>query len=123
MPTSDYNFGITSVASALSMAKKLESTGLRAYDGAIAHLEPASLLTAGATVEARHASYLNVLNRAVPFPTAFDKAVAPRKICEAIQAQNGGPIADSPEPYGPYKSLEVLCMRLPKRPTLYAFGR
>jgi hypothetical protein len=77
-------------------------------------------LTAGATiatVEARHASYLNVLNRAVPFPTAFDRAVAPRKICEVIQGKNGGPITDSPEPYGPYKSLEDLCMRLPNRPT------
>jgi hypothetical protein len=70
----------------------------------MAHLERASLLRAGATiatVEARHASYLNVLNRAVPFPVPFDKAVDPRKICEAIQAKNGGPIADSPEPYGP----------------------
>jgi len=120
VPASEYNFGITSVASALSTAKFLENTGVRAYDGAIAHLERASLLTASATiatVEARHASYLNVLNRAVPFPAAFDKAVAPRRICEAIQAENGGPIADSPEPYGPYKSLDDLCMRLPNRPT------
>lgn len=120
VPPSEYNFGITTVASALSTAKKLENTGVRAYDGAIAHLYRASLLTASATiatVEARHAAYLNLLNRTVPFPAAFDKAVAPRKVCEAIKAKNGGPITDSPEPYGPYKSLEDLCRRLPNSPT------
>jgi hypothetical protein len=41
-----------------------------AYDGAIAYIDRRALQTAGATVatvEARHASYLNLLNRAVPF--------------------------------------------------------
>ena len=117
MPASEYNFGITDVASALATAKKLENTGVKAYDGAIAHLERASLLTARATIEARHAAYLNLLNRTSPFPTAFDRVVAPRRICEAIKAKNGGPITDSPEPYGPYKSLENLCRRLPNSPT------
>jgi Ferritin-like domain len=120
VPRSEYNFGITSVASAVRTAKFLENTGVRAYDGAIAHLQRASLLTASATiatVEARHASYLNLLNRSVPFPAAFDDAVAPRKICEAVQARNGGPITDSPEPYGPYGSLQALCARLPNSPT------
>lgn len=116
VPQSDYDFGITSVASAVKTAKILENTGVRAYDGAIAHIFGADYLTAGATiatVEARHAAYLNILNRAVPFPSAFDRAVAPRKICENVQAF----ITDSPEPYGPYRSLQALCNRLPAKPT------
>ena len=116
VPQSEYNFGLTSVRSAVRTARKLENTGVRAYDGAIAHISAAPLLTAGATiatVEARHASYLNLLNRGVPFPSAFDDAVAPRKICEAVQAF----ITHSPKPYGPYASLDALCMRLPNTPT------
>jgi len=115
VPPSEYNFGIADVASAVRTAKLLENTGVRAYDGAIAHIYAAAYLTAGATiatVEARHASYL--LNRTSPFPTAFDKPVAPRRICETVREAF---ITSSPKPYGPYKSLEALCMRLPGMPT------
>jgi len=117
VPPSEYNFGIADVASAVRTAKLLENTGVRAYDGAIAHIYAAAYLTAGATiatVEARHASYLNLLNRTSPFPTAFDKPVAPRRICETVRETF---ITSSPKPYGPYKSLEALCMRLPGMPT------
>ena len=117
VPASEYNFGITNVASAVRTAKLLENTGVRAYDGAIAHISAAAYLTAGATiatVEARHASYLNLLNRTSPFPAAFDKPVAPRRICETVREAF---IGSSPTPYGPYESLEALCMRLPGRPT------
>jgi len=89
---------------------------VRAYDGAIAHIFAAKLLAAGATiatVEARHASYLNLLNRVVPFPKAFDDPASPRAICRAVQ----GFITSSPKPYGPYSSLDALCNRLPKRVT------
>ena len=58
-----------------------------AYDGAIAYIDRRALQTAGATiatVEARHASYLNLLNRAVPFPSAFDEPKAPREVCELV---------------------------------------
>jgi hypothetical protein len=112
VPPSEYAFGITSVASALSTARKLENTGVSAYDGAIAHIQAAEYLTAGATiatVEARHASYLNLLNKKSPFPKAFDVPVAPRTICEAVQ----GFITSSPEPYGPYASLGAFCKSLP----------
>jgi rubrerythrin len=117
VPASEYNFGITDVASAVRTAMVLENTGVRAYDGAIAHIFAAAYLTAGATiatVEARHAAYLNLLNRTSPFPTAFDRPVAPRRICENVQEAF---ITSSPRPYGPYKSLEALCMRLPGMPT------
>jgi rubrerythrin len=117
VPRSEYNFGITSVASAVRTAQVLESTGVKAYDGAIAHIERASLLTAGATiatVEARHASYLNLLNRDVPFPAAFDNAVGPRRICETVREAF---ITSSPKPYGPYRSIAAFCDRLPARAT------
>ena len=123
VPEATYNFettAFTSVAKFVSVAQFLENTGVSAYDGAIAHIEAAPLLTAGATiatVEARHASYLNLLNRDVPFPRAFDKPVAPRAICEAVQAENGGFIVSTPEPYGPYKSLDALCRLLPNTTT------
>ena len=123
VPEARYNFrttAFTSVAKFVSVAQFLENTGVKAYDGAIAHIEAAPLLTAGATiatVEARHASYLNLLNRDVPFPRAFDEPVAPRAICEAVQAENGGFIVSTPEPYGPYYTLDYLCKRLPNTVT------
>jgi len=123
VPEANYNFrttAFTSVAKFVSVAQFLENTGVKAYDGAIAHIEAAPLLTAGATiatVEARHASYLNLLNRDVPFPSAFDKPAAPRAICEAVQAENGGFIVSAPRPYGPYASLDALCRRLPNTVT------
>jgi len=123
VPEARYNFrttAFTSVRRFVAVAQFLENTGVSAYDGAIAHIEAAGLLTAGATiatVEARHASYLNLLNGDVPFPEAFDEAVAPRDICEAVQAENGGFIVSTPRPYGPYGSLDDLCGRLPATPT------
>ena len=123
VPEATYNFrttAFTSVGKFVSVAQFLENTGVSAYDGAIAHIENAGLLTASATiatVEARHAAYLNLLNRDVPFPKAFDEAVAPRTICEAVQAENGGFIVSAPRPYGPYESLDALCAKLPTTTT------
>ena len=113
VPRASYNFGVTNVASALRVAQLLENTGVTAYDGAIAHIQSAKLLRAGATiatVEARHASYLNLLNRTSPFPAAFDKPVSPRQICRTVDA---GFITSAPKPYGPYPSLQAFCDSLP----------
>ena len=118
VPASEYNFGITDVASAVRTAKLLENTGVRAYVGVIAHIFAVAYRTAGATiatVEARHAFYLNLLNRTSPFPSGFDKPVGLRRICETVREAF---ITSSARPYGPYKSLEALCMRLPGKPTL-----
>ncbi len=120
VPEATYNFketAFTSVAKFIAVAQELENTGVSAYDGAIAHIESAGLLTAGATiatVEARHAAYLNLLNRDVPFPDAFDNPVAPRTICEAVEAKF---IVSAPKPYGPYRDLDALCARLPNTVT------
>lgn len=123
VPEARYNFrktAFTSVKKFVGVAQFLENTGVSAYDGAIAHIEAAQLLTASstiATVEARHASYLNLLNRDVPFPDAFDTPQAPRKIANAVLAKNGGFVVSAPQPYGPYESFAAFARRLPTTTT------
>ena len=115
VPLVEYAFGVANVADAVQVAQLLENTGVTAYNGAIAHIEAAEYLTAGATiatVEARHASYLNLLNRTSPFPATFDDAVAPKKICWTV---NRAFITKAPRPYGPYESLQAFCNSLPDR--------
>jgi rubrerythrin len=59
----------------MQTAAALENTGVSAYDGAGQFLTDPDLLTAAGTivaVEARHASYLNLLTGEVPFPAAFE---------------------------------------------------
>jgi rubrerythrin len=83
----EYDFGVTSVKDFVATAQVLEDTGVMAYDGAIAYIHRPGLQTAGATiatVEARHASYLRLLNGEVPFPEAFDEPKAPRDVCEMV---------------------------------------
>ncbi|MCA9880887.1 MAG: ferritin-like domain-containing protein [Thermomicrobiales bacterium] len=74
----EYDFGDASAGPAafLATAMALENTGVRAYDGAAQYLDdPDFLTTVGSivAVEARHASYLNLLNGQVPFPGAFER--------------------------------------------------
>jgi hypothetical protein len=72
-----YDFGYGSdPAKFLATAQALENTGVMAYNGAIRYLKRADLVTAAASiaaVEARHASYLNLVNGQVPFPAAFEQ--------------------------------------------------
>ena len=92
VPESTYNFNetaFTSIGKFVAVARFLENTGVTAYDGAIAHIKAATLQTAGATiatVEARHASYLNLINGDVPFPSHSTSRWRRRKICKAVQA-------------------------------------
>ncbi len=85
-----YNFGYGNNANQfLQVAQLLENTGVMAYDGAIASIKSGELQTAGATiatVEARHASYLNSVNGADPFPSAFD---TPKTQAEILAAAGG----------------------------------
>jgi rubrerythrin len=84
---SEYDFGVNSVKDFVATAQLLEDTGVMAYDGAIAYIHRPGLQTAGATiatVEARHASYLRLLNGEVPFPEPFDDPKAPRQVCELV---------------------------------------
>ena len=74
------------VDSFIATAMVLENTGVSAYDGAIAQISSPTLRTAAATiatVEARHASYLNLLNGSNPFPNAFDPTATATDILTA----------------------------------------
>jgi rubrerythrin len=105
---SEYDFGVKSVAEFVATAQVLEDTGVMAYDGAIAYIHRPGLQTAGATiatVEARHASYLRLLNGEVPFPEAFDEPKAPRDVCEMVDPF----ITESPF------NLKAFCESLPNK--------
>ena len=70
-----YDFGYTDAVSFRMTAAALENTGVMAYDGAGQYLQSADLLTAAGTivaVEARHASYLNLITGVIPFPSSFE---------------------------------------------------
>ncbi len=72
-----YNFtdAYASIDGFLATAAALENTGVSAYDGAGQFITDPELLTAAGSivaVEARHASYLNLLTGAIPFPAAFE---------------------------------------------------
>jgi rubrerythrin len=77
VPELKYDFGYRNNSRKfLRVAQALENTGVMAYDGAIALIANKDLITASATiatVEARHASYLNLINGDIPFPDAFDE--------------------------------------------------
>ena len=80
MEGGEFDFGdaFDSVEAFLETAQALENTGVSAYLGAApAITDPAVLAAAAsiATVEARHAGYLNLLNGDSPFPDSFDGAL------------------------------------------------
>lgn len=86
VPPCTYNFGYKSADDFITIARILENTGVMAYDGAANLIKTPAILTAAATiatVEARHASYLNLLNGASPFPSAFD---VPKTMAEILAA-------------------------------------
>jgi hypothetical protein len=83
-----FQFSYSDVRSFLRVAQVLENTGVAAYDGALALIKTPQLQTAGATiatVEARHASFLNFINGDNPFPSATDTPRTPADIVTAIQ--------------------------------------
>lgn len=78
-----YDFGVTDSVSYLATAATLENVGVMAYDGAGAAIADPTLLTAAGSivaVEARHASYLNLITGANPFPAAFETPKTPDEI-------------------------------------------
>ncbi|MDQ4100264.1 MAG: ferritin-like domain-containing protein [Chloroflexota bacterium] len=81
----EYDFGYEDADGFLSVAAALENTGVSAYDGAAASLESVDLLNAAGTivaVEARHASYLNLVTGENPFPEAFETPLSPDEVLE-----------------------------------------
>ena len=83
----NYSFPVTSVATYLAYARVFENTGVEAYDGAINTLTNTALQQVAATiatVEARHAAFLNELNVQIPFPNVTDSALAPATIAGIV---------------------------------------
>jgi len=83
--TYDFGDAYSDPAVFLATAMALENTGVSAYDGAGAAIEDPGLLTAAGTivaVEARHASYLNLLNDMIPFPASFETPLTPDQVLE-----------------------------------------
>jgi len=81
-----YNFTYSSIAEFLRVAQTLENTGVSAYNGVIGQINSPSIRTSAATiatVEGRHAAYLNVLNNELAAPSAFD---APKTMTEILAA-------------------------------------
>jgi hypothetical protein len=113
-----YNFGYKTPDEFLKVAAVLENTGVMAYDGAIAQLTNKDLITAGAsiaTVEARHASYLNLITGSVPFPAAFD---TPKTMQEILAA--AGPFITACGGTTPPPASATKAVLMPKGQTLYA---
>ena len=82
-----YNFqdAYASVEGFLATSAALENTGVSAYDGAAQFISDPGLLTAAGSivaVEARHASYVNLIIDEVPFPAAFETPLTPEEVLE-----------------------------------------
>lgn len=107
-----YDFGYSGLEGFIATAQALENTGVMAYTGAIQFITDTGLRTAAATiatVEARHAAYLNLLvdPTALPFPDAFDTPKSQEEILAIagpfIVSCPTDPSTPTPEP-----SAEVL---------------
>jgi rubrerythrin len=83
--TYDFGDAYTDPQAFLATAAALENTGVSAYDGAAQFLSDPELLTAAGSivaVEARHASYLNLLTGEIPFPAAFETPLTMDEVLE-----------------------------------------
>lgn len=82
-----YDFGVEDADDFLALARVFENTGVSAYDGAIALISEADYITAGATiatVEGRHAAYLNHVTGEDPFPEPFDDTATMEEVKEKV---------------------------------------
>jgi rubrerythrin len=94
VPDCKYNFtSVKSVGDYVKTAGLLENTGVMAYDGAVDSFSDIILQQVAATiasVEARHAAYINQLinpqSTSAPFPSNTDKATQPKDIVAAAAA-------------------------------------
>ncbi|PSP83336.1 hypothetical protein BRC83_07275 [Halobacteriales archaeon QS_1_68_17] len=80
-----YDFGYSTPSEFLEVAMALENTGVAAYAGAAPQVVNNDILAAAAgihSVEARHASFLNLVNGKLPFPKAVDEAKSMEEVLE-----------------------------------------
>lgn len=84
-PEFDFGSTVQNPNEFLATAVVLEDTGVGAYAGAAPSIENAELVPPALSihsVEARHASFLRVLDRQVPFPEAFDQALSRSEVLD-----------------------------------------
>lgn len=84
-PEFDFGTATEDPVEFLQTAALLETTGVGAYAGAAPLIENADLIPPALSihsVEARHASFLNVLNGEIGFPDAFDEALTVDEVLE-----------------------------------------
>lgn len=77
----------TTVQGYVTVAAVLENTGVMAYDGAVNGIASTVLQQAAATIatiEARHAAFLNLLNTGNPFPNTTDSPMTPGAIAAMV---------------------------------------
>jgi len=85
VPEGEYDFGYTTPSEFLAVAQALENTGVAAYAGAAPQVVNNDVLAAAAgihSVEARHASFLNLVNGTSPFPAGVDEAKSISEVLE-----------------------------------------
>ena len=85
-PEFDFGSAVEEPAEFIATAVQLEDTGVGAYAGAAPFIEDASLVPPALSihsVEARHASFLRVLDEQIPFPDAFDDPLSRTEVLEA----------------------------------------
>jgi rubrerythrin len=85
VPEGEYKFGYKTPSEFLKIAKALENTGVTAYKGAAPAITNNKVLSAALgihSVEARHASFLNLVNMTDPYPRAFDRARTVEEVLE-----------------------------------------
>jgi rubrerythrin len=84
-----YDFGYETPSEFLGVAQALENTGVAAYAGAAPQVVNNDVLAAAAgihSVEARHASFLNLVNGDSPYPAGVDGA---KSIDEVLEIAGG----------------------------------
>ena len=84
----EFEFPYETVEEFVDLARVFEDTGAAAYTGAAPMIQNDEYLAAAASilaVEARHASYLRVLNVMIPFPDAFQPAMTMEEVVEAVE--------------------------------------
>ena len=82
------NFPLDDEKSILKLAATVENLGARAYLGQAAHIQDKEILAAALSihsVEARHASVLNLATGAKPAPDAFAKPVTADEVLKTVK--------------------------------------
>lgn len=94
-----FSFPITDEKSFLTLAQKLEDTGVEAYNGAGPKIKSKKILAAAGSIvqiEGRHAAIIRILNGAFPAPHTFDRTANAAQVAARI-----APLIKGQPPHSP----------------------